>query len=158
MGLDITYYEKIEAAPDFKGELDGSHIHYGLIYFDADGKDGVGHLDGLPEGVMKVSGTIDGFRAASYGHYSKWRYALEQAVKKVSDKPFDELINFCDCAGIIGPTTSAKLAGDFKANRERVFAAFAQSKYEDGGYYCKMYDDFLRAFQTAAYTGCVELH
>ena len=157
MGLDITYYEKIEAAPDFEGELDGSHIHYGLIYFDADGKDGVGHLDGLPEGVVKVSGTIDGFRAASYSHYGKWRRALKEIAKDIEvGMPFDELINFSDCAGIIGPKTSAKLADNFNAYRPLVFARF--TVYGNGGFYCKMYDDFLRAFSTAAHTGCVQLH
>lgn len=33
--------------------------------------------------------------------------------------PFWELINFSDCEGVLGPATSAKLAGDFATWQEK---------------------------------------
>ena len=68
------------------------------------------------------------FQAGSYPFYGPWRrelarvggYEAEDAWEgRVTQGPFVELVNFADNEGVLGPMTSAKLAQDFRDNRER---------------------------------------
>lgn len=47
-------------------------------------------------------------------HYSGWRSKLAAMVGNPADNSFYELINFSDCEGVLGPSTCAKLAEDFR--------------------------------------------
>ena len=53
-------------------------------------------------------------------------YAGADDAWERTDGPFWELINFSDCEGVIGPKTSAKLAGDFAAFQEKADAHHGQ--------------------------------
>jgi hypothetical protein len=73
----------------------------------------------------------------------------------VTHGPFYELINFADHEGVIGPKTSAKLAGDFAAFAEKS-KAFAESlSVEDRDGWNELYELWRRAFEVAAHRGAV---
>jgi hypothetical protein len=82
-----------------------------------------------------------------------WNYA------EFKGNPFMELIAFSDCGGTIGPASSAKLAKDFTDHRE---AVLEKARSELGGdlsaWFCDRYDDWQRAFATAAQGGFVMFH
>ncbi len=113
-----------------------------------------------------------GFRAGSYSGYNWWREQLSKLAlrvapssvwktpKKFAAKPFFELINFSDAEGVIGSTTSAKLARDF-ADHEVKLAKLADTKIKDAderGYFLESYGDWRRAFELAARGGFVIFH
>ncbi len=69
---------------------------------------------------------------------------------------FRELIHFSDCEGFIGPKTSAKLAADFAAWRDSAAAMAAQ--IDQGRWHLEKYNEWARAFETAAKGGVVKFH
>lgn len=157
MGLDIRYYEHIEPVEDPTTDAieDGDVIDW----FTLDGYES--RLDGIEATYMRPSGKSNSFRAGSYGWYNHWRNLLAEVIrgktaKEIwampdSSEPFNELINFADNEGCMGPKTCAKLAKDFEDYGEK-FAA--DSRTDD--YDREKYTLWCRAFQTAANTGCVE--
>lgn len=68
--------------------------------------------------------------------------------------PFGQLINFSDYEGLIGPTTSKKLADDFASFAKK--AEQIKLPDEDREWFLRVYNDFRRAFETAAQGGAVE--
>ena len=118
--------------------------------------------DGLASGFY-ASDEMMGFSAGSYSGYNRWREWLSETMlgqppEKIwecpslaAGLPFTELINFADNEGIIGPTTSAKLARDFEANN---LAAHKTGKT----YFIEIYNNFRKAFEMASDDGLVQFH
>ncbi len=112
------------------------------------------------------------FRAGSYSGYNWWRkqlcdFALDAPIEVVwkdvpafRDKPFIELVDFSDCEGSFGPSTSAKLARDFATNAARLAerATRAITDDDERGYFLEGYSNWQRAFELAAAGGFVILH
>lgn len=112
----------------------------------------------------------EGFRAGSYGGYSRFREELCKAMLDVDPVevwnnpnrfngiPFVELINFSDCEGTIGPQTSAKLYWDFKEHLEKAEKLFT-SDYDGYDYLLETYKNFMNAFEIAgSKNGAVQFH
>ena len=118
MGLDITAYRNLievkEPQFDEYGEVKnwetewqpGGSMEWSEKHFPGRGE-GIN-----PKTVYKWTERI-GFRAGSYGGYNYWRANLEKFAK---GNDFQELINFADNEGVIGPVVSKKLYEDFKNN------------------------------------------
>lgn len=172
MGLDISAFECAELTDphereDEDGRYCGEDKAYGgqnhvFAYLD----DGFEHaLGGLIRNrCYAVSGESQSFRAGSYGGYNEWRAALSRAALGVEPetiwqdnfrdwegKPFAELINFSDCEGVIGPDVCAKLARDFREQREKVRPQLVE-------WARPLYDTWQSAFELAAGTGLVQFH
>ena len=117
--------------------------------------------DSMTDGIYRSEGECGGFRAGSYSGYNEWRRQLAEQVGGYSDesafaeavdppKPFEPLVNFSDCEGVIGPKTSARLAKDF---------ADHQAKADEiGGWFAEQYANWRNAFETAAKGGAVQFH
>ena len=141
--------------------------------------------EGLPDSDLVYSD--DGpsyfyFRAGSYSGYGEWRNDLalaagyeggsEEVWAKASEGliggPFEELINFPDNEGVIGPVISQKLYDDFvnyekeidkaidwwylKMNPEKEYAG------EDLSWFKNKYKDWKEAFRIASKNGMVIFH
>lgn len=157
MGLDISYYRVATfVKPEMTDEdWDNDLVH---IYVNPDFAE---RADGMLEGAYKTEGD-DGFRAGSYSGYNWWRAKLADMAgtpqsRSGEGKPFHELIWFSDCEGVIGPVTCRKLAEDFAANKKKA-QEFSNNMSVDGGYWMQKYEEWERAFRTAAGSGCVRFH
>lgn len=165
MGLDITAYEKVELVrPSEKYDEDRDTEDYeaGLRFLYVE-PSFPKHADGMVNGYYVPTGKQLRFRAGSYSGYNHFRAKLCIAAIGVepevvwadldayADKPFFELVHFSDCEGIIGPTTSAKLAEDFKDISVR-------DRLPEQGWWRESFDEWAKAFALAADTGVVEFH
>lgn len=170
MGLDISAYRQLKAAPDAKMEdgcpVDWQHIVH--LRTDYTEKHFPGRSEGLAPGVYSFAERHD-FRGGSYSGYGMWRDELAkfagypQAEESEFGRthsagawaadggPFWELIHFFDCDGVIGPVVAAKLAKDFAEHQER-----ANSFGDD--YWRQKYSAWRVAFEMAADSGAVEFH
>jgi hypothetical protein len=155
MGLDISYYEVIELVKESSKYLEEFDYREDVAWLHNQEALAV-RLDGLPAGYYRTSGLNGAFRAGSYSGYNRWREMLAELVGTTCARAwkgeytgaFAELINFSDAEGTIGPTTSTKLAKDF-----------AEWAPEAGkGDFREIYDDFRKAFETAAGRGAVRFH
>lgn len=155
MGLDITAYRKLIIVEDPELDEDGD-----LLDWDTQWKPGGSmewsekHFPGRGEGVnpQKVYTWEEslGFRAGSYSGYNWWRKKLEEFA---NGDDFQELINFADNEGVIGPVVSEKLAKDFEKNMERA-KEFALG---DEGWF-GLYISWHEAFEMASDNGAVDFH
>lgn len=173
MGLDIEYWgkaERFEGEPDRNEVADQSRedspqlVH---AFVDAGFE---ASLRGLEEGWYECSGESGGFRAGSYSGYGEWRGRLSvcalaaepEAVwadpDRFRNQPFFELVNFADNEGTIGPEAAADLFADFDANRDGVFAAYAEAwdDPDDISWFRSRYDNWREAFRVAAGGGLVK--
>lgn len=161
MGLDIYAASKIQRRP---GDYDGEGFYVG-----SQPDEFAAQADGLEPGSYDYERALD-FRAGSYSGYNTWRNQLAElagypAVRhessykpseelyaagawKAKGGPFWELINFSDCEGVIGATTSTKLAKDFAE-----FQAKADAHPSDWFRAC--YADWRKAFELASQEGAV---
>lgn len=97
------------------------------------------------------------FRAGSYTIYNWWRNNLDFFRCLVqNENVFEELINFPDNQGIIGPAISQKLYDDFKNNYNE--AIRFSKNIEDGEYWISKYRDWMKAFEFASQNGAVDFH
>ncbi len=163
MGLDVTGYEKvrlIKRMEDFENPEDAYEAANDgdlLVLTHCEFK----RARNLAEGIYETLGQVHDFRAGSYSGYNAWREGLAQmaghgSAQSVWDAaspagPFVELINFSDCEGFIGPTSSAKLARDFEQ-----FSSAAQEFRTNRHRWHEHYLEFSKAFSLAAGSGCVE--
>lgn len=163
MGLDIQAYEVVElvhacAVNEHEHEEDGVVYLYSTHWTE--------RADGLVDGAYRVSGERHGFRAGSYGGYNIWREQLAALIGTTPEAiwadpkpgPFYELIHFADNEGIIGGTTSAKLATDFAEWEDRAteYAAKLSAKEpSEGAWFLESYRDWRKAFRIAAGRGAV---
>lgn len=163
MGLDISYMSKAKLEMPYNADQDDWHDEAderGLttIYPNPDFAE-IGQDDGLERGAY--SGEREGgFRAGSYSGYNRWREQLSMMALGVmptvvwnnpdefGGRPFYEIVHFSDCEGVIGPKTSAKLAKDFEDHLDK-----ARSDLDE--YSFGKYEEWLKAFQTAADDGLV---
>jgi hypothetical protein len=172
MGLDITAYEKVtlirsmtvqEYNEDENSQEEADGDGKTLLY--QDGKRP--QSDGLADGIYATSGKSRSLSAGSYSGYNAWRDMLARTmlgktardVWNLSDEqrvalPFTELINFSDCEGFIGPTTSAKLARDFAEHRARL----PRKTDDDAQWFVQKYNEWAEAFALAAAGGVVKFH
>ena len=202
MGLDIHVYTNIrrvdpeEEKAILADECPGDEAYtkgYRLPWINPD-------FPGREEGVEAVPYASDGawhFRAGSYSGHFQFRQDLCTLLghgdfrawinKQSTDThgPFEELINFSDCEGAIGPVVSKKLAKDFVDWEERakeyalelnvkglmsqgwtLEKAQERAKAEgldDGGYtggshFWETYQNWKKAFTDAAGNGFVAFH
>jgi hypothetical protein len=177
MGLDISYYSKIEI-DEKEGDI---YIHPQPFDYQL-GSLKVGALYKLtPESKS------DGFRAGSYGGYSQWRgnlakiagYESDESVwkdfnrelryvklkkienHKIEMKPFYELIFFSDCEGVIGPEICKKLYQDFVNFEDKVKYEYSWPfwDFEDSFFYFyELYIKWREAFRVASDNGLVSFH
>lgn len=154
MGLDIRAFRKITAGDETVRDEDGDVTEgWFTFYVNPDFPE---RADGLKDDCPYKAEEEFHFRAGSYGGYNQWRNDLALTVgwKSAEDAwaatsgPLWELINFSDCEGVIGPTTSKKLADEF-AN----FQSQADAHPDDRFRY--LYSCWRKAFEMASDDGCV---
>tara|TARA_R110002020_G_scaffold238298_1_gene450769 strand:- start:722 stop:1351 length:630 start_codon:yes stop_codon:yes gene_type:complete len=209
MGLDVSavsQLEKVEVPEgielwsdeyyDWEGEQE-----YSLWYFRETGVFDK-QSQGLEEGAYNALGEGHNFRAGSYSGYGMWRDELAHAAgyfggvdqvwkgvdsEGYSEKPFEELLNFSDAEGWIGPITSKKLYKDFVDNEKQIMdtvdkwvlmkghpdhtPSFLQRREEDQfspgtadytlddvRWFRVKYQDWKKAFELASNNGAVIFH
>ena len=172
MGLDITAYEHFEMMDIDTSQMDDDQIddlydEYTHVYPSF-----LDQADGIPEGWAKTWGEQRSFRAGSYFGYNHWRRTLCEMAHGIDPdvlweneadwkgKAFFEQINFSDAEGVIGPKTCAKLAQDYRNNREKAMAWAASQEVDPrwNDYFGSLYDTWMEAFELAANTGFVKFH
>lgn len=174
MGLDITAYsglEKLNAKLNENEEAidaaTGATIE-GKWCSLRPNSDFLPRADGI-DGIYRFKARFD-FRAGVYSGYSAFRESLaklagypkavttyrgitetrhDEGAFAASGGPFWELIYFSDCEGVIGPTTSAKLARDFSEH---------QAKAGADEWFFERYRNWKEAFELAAKGGAVRFH
>lgn len=176
MGLDITAYSNLKKI-DVVFNCDGEPIDPATRkeiepdYYRPIKNPHYDRADGITDGVYLYDNSV-GFHAGGYGGYNWWREELaklggwplgqyEQYGKiqpshaasawDANGGAFWELINFSDCEGTIGATTSAKLARDFAEYQTKADA------HENEGFRAK-YGEWRAAFELAAKSGAVSFH
>ncbi len=166
MGLDITAYERVlrigGVPEDDVG--DGAWGRGNIVLYV--NRDFPEQADQITHGEYRPEGERFAFRAGSYGGYNSWRNLLCRMANGMSadefwdtpvgNRPFEPLINFSDCEGVIGPDTSALLAQTF-AQYQHAAEAFA-AKTADGEYWLQKYNQWRKAFEIASHGGCVDFH
>lgn len=159
MGLDITAYKNLRKIENPELDEYGYPVDYESEWKPGDSmKWSEKYFPGRGEGV-NADTTYSyeesfSFRAGSYSGYNWWRRHLEELSKDTLD--FDELINFADNEGVIGPIVSKKLLEDFNKNKEK--AKEYSKTIEDGDYWLEKYEAWLDAFEYAADNGAVDFH
>lgn len=158
MGLDITAYKRLKIVKEPELDEDGD-----LLDWDTNWRPGGSmewsekHFPGRGEGIdpNQVYSWEEsfGFRAGSYSGYNWWRAKLEEFAK---GKAFQELINFADNEGVIGPVVSKKLAQNFSEN-ETAAKEFAKT-LDDGEWWINQYYRWKKAFEVASDNGAVDFH
>lgn len=156
MGLDITVYRKLTEVVKPERDEDGD-----LTNFETEWTPGASmewsekHFPGRGEGLdpRKVYNWKEKyrFRAGSYGGYGVWRSKLNQFM---GDSAFQELINFADNEGVIGPVVSKKLAKDFLEHEEEA-KQFAETLGDAGADWYQRYEEWKDAFDFASDAGAV---
>ncbi|MGV3267032.1 hypothetical protein [Cytobacillus pseudoceanisediminis] len=159
MGLDITAYRKLKVVENPQFDQYGGLVNWTGEWMPGGSMEwSEKHFPGRGEGVdpQKVYTWEDSFefRAGSYSGYNWWRARLE---KFAVGEDFQELINFADNEGVIGPVVSRKLANDFNKNAERA-SLYALILGEEAGYWFKLYKLWQEAFEMAADSGAVDFH
>lgn len=168
MGLDISAYRNIQPATPSDLGADGQPLTDDFMYvYPGDFPE---RVQDLPEGYYRCarrSRDSLGFRAGSYGGYSRWRNILAriagyhtpaedeteahvEAAWRATSGPFWELINFSDCEGCIGPTVAQKLLADF--------IQFDEQALQEGDYFYEVYRNFTHAMVLASENGVVVFH
>jgi hypothetical protein len=157
MGLNIFAIEKvIKLSDDFEADFTSFDVE-GEVFRAKINPSFASH-DHLTTGVYMSEGSSIDFSVGSYGSYNKFRSDLTMLVHKVNpnviwtnpdlykDSDFYGLINFSDCAGIIGPDTANKLLSDFKRHREEFMI---ERDLWDG----ENYDNWIKALEIAGNDG-----
>jgi hypothetical protein len=165
MGLDISYIAKAKLEMPYRQEdefYDEADDRGLLMVYPNPDFAAIGQDDGLERGAYSGE-RGDGFRAGSYSGYNRWREQLSMMALGVmprivwnnpdefEGRPFYEIVHFADNEGVIGPKTSAKLAKDFEDHLDK-------AREELDEYSFGKYEEWLKAFQTAADDGLVQFH
>lgn len=155
MGLDIQAFASADPWADAPEDL-GTDLYVN--------PDFPTRADGLVTGKY-ITGDSFNFRAGSYSGYNAWRREMARLVETTpealweldpaekSDVPFYELIHFADNEGVIGPETSAKLAKDFGALRDKAQDFEPSEGPKD--WFLRNYEYFAFAFFLASKSGAV---
>jgi hypothetical protein len=159
MGLDITAYKNLKVVENPELDEDGYPLNYDTEWIPGGSMDwSEKHFPGRGEGIdsKKVYSWEESFRfrAGSYSGYNWWRRKLEQFA---NGNDFQELINFADNEGVIGPVVSKKLLKDF-ADHEEQAQEYSKALGVDGEYWIEKYYQWKSAFEMAAENGAVDFH
>lgn len=155
MGLDITAYKNLIKIENPQRDGDGELIDYDEAFEPgASAKWSESAFPGRAEGldiscVYQYQDAFD-FRAGSYSGYNRWRDQLEEFGQ---GRAFQELINFADNEGVIGPVVSKKLACDFQALEP---AARFYAENINSEWFIEQYLNWKKAFEMASENGAVE--
>lgn len=154
MGLDIVAYKKLKKI-EFNNDSDQNEdLETRFDLFHPGGSMTVSEEcwpeSGYPLEVDAYYSFEDyfSFRAGSYSYYNKWRDDLELFK---GDCAFQELINFSDCEGVIGPLVAEKLYYDFKDYHEEAIK-YAEALSEN---WLKEYEDWMYALELAKDNGAI---
>ena len=191
MGLDISVISQMSPV-----EIPEGIEKWSEEYYDWESDLGKGSLwsvwidpnfprqgEGLPDAdVVESEGETYYFRAGSYSGYGEWRNDLalaagyeggsEEVWMKADEGaygfPFEELINFPDNEGVIGPVVSQKLYDDFVNYEKDIDHAIDQwylkmnpeKEYygDDVKWFKAKYKDWKYAFDIARKNGMVIFH
>lgn len=183
MGLDITAYSHLKHVGRHPGTLEWDagenwceNEHHtcafayqgheasvrGLLGMEQVGIVGQGFIGGDCYSYTEGTETM-GFRAGSYGGYSRFRETLAEIVGLSvrdywtgadPDLPFYEQVNFADNEGSIGPEAAKDLLEDFRAHRD----AYMARHKDDGSYFAEVYDSWIEAYELASQDGMVSFH
>lgn len=95
------------------------------------------------------------FYAGSYSDYMWWKNKLSDFAQ---NNYFQELIEFADTEGIIGPMVSKKLAKDFQDSYVAAERYAEQFNGDEGVFWFHKYEDWMKAFDMASDNGAVWFH
>lgn len=126
MGLEVWVYMGLTKAENAEVDRDGYpkdwDRYWRAAVVDSTEYSFPGRAAGLEQDAIYAYTAYSEFQAGSTKTYQQWldmlaRLAGHESAKAVqsapvSEGPFVELINFFDCAGVIGPAVAAKLAGE----------------------------------------------
>lgn len=158
MGLDITAYRKLKVVKNPVLDKDGDLVNWETEWqpggsMEWSEKHFPGRGQGIePQAVYTWKDSF-GFRASSYSGYNWWRSKLEEFA---GENQFQELINFADNEGVIGPVVSKKLYKDFTENYER--AVEFDKTLGEGKRWINQYENWKKAFEMAADNGAIDFH
>jgi len=190
MGLDITAISQMKSLKSPPGvELwsdefyDWEEEQGGNIWNTGQNQHFPAQSEGVPGGLVQGLGDTFQFRAGSYSGYGEWRDDLARAMGNESgargmwtsidnggtnDKPFQELINFSDADGLIGPIVSQKLYEDFVSYESEIEKAIdwwylkmdehKEYNTDDVKWFKQKYSDWKHAFDVARQNGMVIFH
>lgn len=155
MGLDIIAFQNLEELCDTPLDENGDPIRVEKgwspsVSMEVSERYFPGRGEGLNADKTYLYESTFGFRAGSYSGYNWWRSHLELLAE---DEAFEELIDFSDCEGVIGPVVSQKLAQDFQ-NYEDKAKKYAQT-IEDGEFWYDCFTKWKNAFEMATKNGAV---
>lgn len=157
MGLDISAYKKLSLVKNPTVDENGERVNWETEWqpgasMEWSEKYFPGRGEGIePRSVYAWEDKFD-FRAGSYSGYNWWRAKLNEFSNGTC---FQELVEFADNEGVIGPVVSKKLLKDFKDNKDRA-QEFSKSMDDEGEYWFEKYEAWLMAFEYAAEDGAVE--
>jgi hypothetical protein len=170
MGLDITAYRRLTLAVgneafDETGDLEWDK-GWRQLYVNGDFP---GRADDIKDGYAYRAEEAIHAVSVGYGGHMRFRDQLAELVgwwpiegkygpsaaaavwANPKPGPFVELINFSDCEGTIGTSTSAKLAKDFAEYQSKADA-------HPDEWFRELYGKWRAAFQMAADGGAVAFH
>lgn len=158
MGLDIVAFKKLSVVEEPERDEYGDLINYNTEWTPGSSmKWSEEHFPGRAEGLNADSvytyEKIYMFKAGSYSGYNEWRDQLNTFKGK---EAFQELINFADNEGVIGPVVAKKLYEDFKKNRhEALDYSMKRMKEDESLLFMELYEEWTKAFKVASDNGAV---
>lgn len=161
MGLDITAYRKLKVVKNPVLDEYGDPEEYDTQWKPGESmKWSEKHFEGRGQGIN--ADTVYEFeeedkyrfRAGSYISYNWWRSQLEKFKGNVA---FQELIDFADNEGVIGPIVSTKLHSDFYDHLNEA-EEYSNTLGEDGEWWLEKYKSWMKAFEYASDNGAVDFH
>jgi hypothetical protein len=160
MALDITAYKNLVPAPGVSAEQ--AEDEYDKYFYPGPSMEWSesiwpGRAKGIEPSTAYTFADSVSMRAGSYGGYNSWRRQLADFADTLDGSPFEELINFADNEGVIGPIVSAKLLADFTVHAEAA-KSFAEKIGGDAGYWVSKYAEWQKVFSFAAEAGAVYFH
>ena len=114
--------------------------------------------DHLESGIYVYEGEEMELSCGAYSSYSNFRNTLSNIAHNIDSteiwnnyemfkgEAFYELINFSDCDGVIGPTSSTRLLSDFKRYKEDFFKI--SNEWD-----CEYYEDWIKILEIASNDG-----
>lgn len=151
MGLDVYVYENLEIVADTYDEdkiwVPGAGMEWSESIWPGRGE-GVN-----PKSRYTWKGYFT-FQAGSYHGYNTWREELSKFSESCALGTFNELIQFADNEGVIGPVVSKKLADDFQKNEQEALK-FSES-LSDPEWWFSLYIIWKEAFESASNNGAIE--
>ncbi|MFD5195046.1 hypothetical protein ACFVL4_16655 [Bacillus subtilis] len=159
MGLDITAYKNLKVVENPQLDEYGDIKNWKTEWTPGESmKWSEEHFPGRGEGVdpdkFYTWEESFSFRAGSYSGYGWWRRKLEEFKGNTA---FQELINFADNEGTIGPVVSKKLAKDFNEHADAA-REYARTLGDAGEVWLYLYGDWKKAFEMATENGAVNFH